>query len=508
MLATNKIIEYIDMYGDSIQLGGQFLRRAFIQNIQLVGALSTFAKGVNPDAVLAMVDYTSEQSGREGLLFSTSAVYFYGVGLPNKSVEYAMLRYADIVEAKSITDKISDFSNVMQIDIKNLPYDYYQIDSNLLRKKPLSELLNRIRDLQTEYDFEPDSSASIDNVRNYLTQKDIYFKDLYYFLENEPKVKTGNLKMFATDGFGLTPLHYCIAMKRFDIAEKILKESMKTNGDIYLKKQPFGVYSYGMCYMMANSFTSVDKGSGSEFFWLLNHYFDEIIELNKKLKIEQAKENIAAIAKGTWNVIKTVGSELLAQVADNYSNNAGYIADKYEEAASTSKNLYKGEMARQKGEEWRKKSEQISKVSDFARNGISSLMPSNDDEDYYEDGSYEEYSEEADYEESSYYDDSSDVEVIKGSDEVAKELYDKISAYANQCKKRIGALRINVKNGKGQDDVRFSVIDSMMLNHDVIKRRLEAENKHIIAFKGKYFIVDEVTLEENSKLKECAISEG
>ena len=326
-------------------------------------------------------------------------------------------------------------------------------------------------------------------------------------LENEPKVKTGNLKMFATDGFGLTPLHYCIAMKRFDVAEKILKESMKTNGDIYLKKQPFGVYSYGMCYMMANAFTTVDKGSGSEFFWILNHYFDEIIELNKKLKIEQAKENFIAIAKGTFKIFKAIVSEAVAQVADNSSSKEGYIADKYEEAATKSNNLHKRELLKQKSDEHRINSERISKVSDFARNGISSFLPNGSDEESYEDDSYEDYSEEMDYEDNSYYEESSNIVAKKESEEIAKEMYEKISAYADQCKKRVGALRNNTKNGKCQDDVRFYTIDSMMRNYSVIKRRLESEKKNIIKFKGKFFIVDEETLEENLKLKECVVSE-
>ena len=117
-----KRIEFIKMLDSelpSIQLPGQFYTKDRISNNQLYGALTTYARGVNPNSVIGLSDPTDELSGKEGILFSTSAVYFSDADMPNGKHGFVMIMYRDITGAEA-SGKLLNAS--IEISVKNLPF--------------------------------------------------------------------------------------------------------------------------------------------------------------------------------------------------------------------------------------------------------------------------------------------------------------------------------------------------------------------------------------------------
>lgn len=238
-------IEMLDRELPYIQLPGQFFTKDRLSNNQIFGALTTYARGVNPNSIIGIADPTDDISGKEGVLFSTSAVYFSDAELSNGKHGYTMIMYRDITGAQA--DGIL-LNACVEISVKNLPFSSVIIKDMTLNMKPLAAVIEKIVEFKENgFEFESDRKASIDVVKYYLKKQESIMNNIFSrIINNEdiPKEYCG-----CKDGLGLTPLHYCLLLNNERLAVSIAKETAKYYLDIYIDGNPTGLYNY--CFLAA-----------------------------------------------------------------------------------------------------------------------------------------------------------------------------------------------------------------------------------------------------------------
>lgn len=507
MIATNKIIEIINSYSKELESSG-ILSRAIVSNSQLIGAIKSYARGVNPDAIIAMFDNTLSCNGEEGIVLTTSAIYFSVIDVPGMSVKCAMLRYADIINASISTEKKSDFSCVAQIDIKNLPYEYYRVTSKTIKKHPFISILNEIRNLVNQgYEFENDHKASIYNVRNYLYERDVYMKKIYNRLLNGEGLY--DVKCWMIDSMGLTPMHYCIAFNDKDNAYRIMSKTMKRNVDVYLKNQPFGIYNYCMNLAMAGI-----TDDNTPLFAELYRYTDKLKLLEKKRKIASAKETTKKVAKFIWDSLMEAAQEAAMQEENNKSNYVYGKIDEQEERVKKLRNqVNKDPMLYRK---WMQEQERLDRMKKKADDMFGTSDDSYDYEDSYEEEFDDNYEEEFEDETSYDCDDSADdstYEVAEDDysslvtvEEIEQFIVNTIYEHIDNCKMALEDLK-EAYNESKEVDPRFPIINDMMADKDKIGLRLNSnlDDLSLICIKFKYFYVQKSIFDLYPSLKEFEV---
>lgn len=491
MSVSKQLIDIINKYEMELESSG-FLQRAYITNQQLVGAIKTFAKGVNPDAILGMIDNSLNNSGVEGILWSTSAIYFSVVDVPNYSVKHAMLRYEDILQSHISQKKLSDFSSVAQIDIKNLPYEYYRITSLTVRKTPFVAMLNDIADIaMTGESFEADNKPSIENVKNYLHVKDEYMLRLYSCLAAGEKVN--DIRVNITDSMGLTPMHYCITMMDEANANRIIKKTIKYNADMYIKNQPYGIYNYCMDLIMAG-------GERDGLFYRLFLATDEMATLEKKRKITSAKET-------TVQIIKDVGQALW----DNLNEQSEKMQEQRSEYVNKciDQQTENVERARREVEKDPMKYSQLQQAQmklDRMKAKADELLGNGDESDYEE---FSDYSEDENIEDdfveedndNSYEMSEDDYSNLINADMIASKMIEKSKEYFDECCREFASYETDYENDSSNVDPRFPIIKKLMKQSDEIGKRIE-ESDVLLNIKFKYFLVPQRYIDEFPKLKQ------
>ena len=243
-----KRIEFIKMLDSelpSIQLPGQFYTKDRISNNQLYGALTTYARGVNPNSVIGLSDPTDELSGKEGILFSTSAVYFSDADMPNGKHGFVMIMYRDITSAEA-SGKLLNAS--IEISVKNLPFPSVVIKDMTINMESLVSVIEHIiKYVSDDYECESDRSTSLSAVNYFIHKREKIMYKVYSSIKNNETIPKEYCS--CTDGLGLSPLHYCLLLGHEALAVSIAKESAKYYKDIYIDGQPTGLYNY--CFMAA-----------------------------------------------------------------------------------------------------------------------------------------------------------------------------------------------------------------------------------------------------------------
>lgn len=130
-----EFIALMDSILPRIQLEGQFFLRERLSNSQIFGALTTFARGVNPNSVIGMTDSNDSYDGKEGILFSTSAMYCSDAELPNGKHGNVMVLYRDLVNA-SFSGSL--LSARIDIEVKNLPFSSFPIPNTMPKSKRMA----------------------------------------------------------------------------------------------------------------------------------------------------------------------------------------------------------------------------------------------------------------------------------------------------------------------------------------------------------------------------------
>ena len=508
MIATNKIIEIVNSYSKQLESSGLLLR-AFVTNKQLIGAIKTYAKGVNPDSIIAMFDNTLSCNGEEGIVITTSAIYFSVVDVPGISVNCAMLRYVDMVSASISNSKLSDFSSAAQIDIKNLPYEYYRITNRTIKKGPFVSILNEIIDLIAEgYEFENDRVASIANVRNYLNERDSYMRTIYCKISNGEKLY--DVKSWVTDSMGLTPMHYCIAMNETRNAYRILSKTMKKVSDIYLKNQPFGIYNYCMSLAMTGI-----TGEKITLFAELFRYTDEMQVLERKRKIAKTKETTKEVARFLWDSLMEAAQN---SAIEQDNQKADYVYSRIEQQEERVQELRnRVDKDPMLYGEWMKAQKKLDRMREKA----DEMFGGPDDdygENYYSDDLTEEYfDEETDacerYEDEVYEVDSSyeiaedDYSSLVTSEAIEQRMCQLINSHIDNCNSSLNELNKAYNNQSKDVDPRFPIIKELMSNSSRIGERLNEtpEELSFICIKLKYFLVQKSFLERYPSLKEYEV---
>lgn len=499
MIATSKIIEIINSYSKQLESSGLLLR-AFVSNKQLIGAIKTYAKGVNPNSIIAVFDNTLSCNGEEGIIFTTSAMYFSVVDVPGISVKCAMLRYMDIVNALISSSKMSDYSSVAQIDIKNLPYEYYRITSRTIKKTPFVAVINGIVNLAKEgYDFESDRTVSLINVRNYLNDRDSYMRAVFNRINNGEKLY--DTKCWVTDSMGLTPMHYCIAMNDTRNAYRIVSKTMKMVSDVYLKNQPFGIYNYCMGIAMTG-ITSENTALFAELF----RYTDDMQALEKKRKIAYSKEKTKEVAKFLWDSL-TEAAQNAAIEQENQKADYVYSRikqqEKREEQARKSSNYA----------EWLKEHEKLDRMkqkADEMFNAPEEKYDEYDDSEEFEEcfGESDDYSD-AYEEESSYEIAEDDDSSLVTSEEIEQRMSQLIYNHIDVCNEKLAELETAYHNSSSDVDPRYPIVKELIANGSKIGERLNAsaDELSLICVKFKYFYVQKSFIERYPLLKDFEVKE-
>lgn len=503
MIATNRIIEIVNSHSKQLESSGLLLR-AFISNKQLIGAIRTFAKGVNPDSIIAMFDNTLSCNGEEGIVFTTSAIYFSVVDVPGMSVKCAMLRYIDMENAAISNGKLSDFSSVAQINIKNLPYDYYRITNRTIKKGPFVSILNEIIDLIVKgYEFETDRAVSIANVRNYLSERDSYMRTIYDKISNEEKLY--DVKTWVTDSMGLTPLHYCIALNNTKNAYRIVSKTMKKVSDLYLKNQPFGIYNYCMSLAM----TGINDDNIALFAELFR-YTDEMQILERKRKIAKAKETTKEVAQFVWDSLMEAAQNAAIEQENQKADYVNSRIDQQEERVQKlRKQVEKDPM---KYGEWMKAQNKLDSMRKKADEMFCAPDDEYDENEYSTDEMDECFDEEDDACE--FYEEASDYEIAEDdysslvtSEEIEQHMSQLIYSHIDKCNSSLDNLDKAYKNENKDVDPRYPIIKEMMRNGHKIGERLYGEHEELsfLCIKLKYFWVQKSFLERYPLLKEYEV---
>lgn len=507
MIATSKIIEIVNSYSKQLESSGLLLR-AYVSNKQLIGAIKTYAKGVNPDSIVAMFDNTLSSSGEEGIVFTTSAIYFSVVDVPDISVKCAMLRYVDMVSASISNSKLSDFSSVAQISIRNLPYEYYQITNRTIKKGPFVSILNEIINLNAEgYEFENDRAVSIVNIRNYLNERDCYMKNIYSKISKGEKLY--EIKGWMTDSAGLTSMHYCIAMNDTKNAYRILSKTMKKVSDLYLKNQPFGIYNYCMNLAMAG-ITDEKITLFAELF----RYTDEMQVLEKKRKIAKTKETTKEVAKYLWDSLMESAQNAAIEQENQKADYVYSRIDQQEERVQELRNRV-DEDPMLYGE-WMKAQNKLDKMREQADQMYGCPDDDYDEAGYsdeYIDEEVEEYFEE-DTDSCEVYEDDSDYEIAEDdysslveSENIEQHMSQLIHNHIDDCIISVDELNEAYNNHSKDVDPRFPIIKELMSDSSKIGERLNgtSEELSLICIKLKYFFVQKYFLELYPSLKEYEV---
>lgn len=277
---TKQTIDFIEMLDNklpAIQLPGQFFTRERISNNQLFGALTTYARGVNPNAVIGLTDPTDDFSGKEGVLFSTSAIYFSDADLSNGKHGNTMIMYRDI---KDVVFSGALLNAALELKVRNLPFDSITIRDMTLNMQPFVDVIKCIIELVNDgYEFESDRKESIVSIRYYMKKREHIMASVYRSILSNTEFPKEYCSCM--DGLGLTPLHYCLLLRNEDMALSIAKESLKFFKDIYLDQQPTSLYNY--CFLAAyrdlrDAFVSIYECSTA---------MKPIMEQRKKQEIKQ-----------------------------------------------------------------------------------------------------------------------------------------------------------------------------------------------------------------------------
>lgn len=495
---TLKLIELIEQYGPKINPGGHFLLREYISNYQLLGAVTTYAKGVNPDAIIGMVDDTISRDGKEGIVFSTLGMYFSTVNVQSGAIRNAMIRYQDIAGASVINKKLSDLSGTMRMSILNLPYEYYDVNSLTVAKTPFVEFINSVITLwnQDQAEFESDRKPSDTVVKNYLYKRDIYFQKIYESFSN--KKIPSKIRVDITDAFGFTPMHYCIAMAFFNGSYGFFNKTIKANKDVYIEKQPFGPYNY--CMDLAIKDSTDSEKDYSELFSQFSEYKSDISDLVKQRNKLLRKEALLELGKKAVDM--TV--EGVRQYADKYQEAQFKQLNDMEESLEE---RYQKELNSKDIGSYHRSQAILDKKREIERRRnelIERTTPSPSDSDYYED----EYSPEDDSSYDSSYEDIDDsfydegMESVSGSDEITATINTLIKEYFDECVEHSKLFKDN--DDAKNIDPRASVVYDMMTDEEALKERLFADhdNRVIIEIKYKYFMIPREWLKKYPNLEQ------
>ena len=500
MNATEKIIEIITSYSKELESSG-LLSRALVSNQQLIGAIKSFAKGVNPDAIIAMFDNTPSCNGEEGIVFTTSAIYFSVVDVSGMSIKCAMLRYVDIVSASISSDKLSDFLNVVQINIKNLPYDYYKVTSWVIKKTPFVSLINEIHQLaDAGYVYESDHIGSMINIRNYLCERDDYMKTVYTKICNGENLS--GVRGWVTDSIGLTAMHYCIAMNDIKNARRIISKTMKNNAQVYLINQPFGIYNYCMTLAMAG--LEEEKIS---LFGELFMYTDEMKKLEKKRKYASAKETIKEVAQFMWDsLVKTVqnNAERAIACADSEIEQQEKYVQNLEEKADDLMSRERLRKEQERLDQMKNRADEIRFKNDRIAGMENQSKYSTDYDETFEEtgeaveGRYENFNDESEYKIAE--DDYSSLVTVEEIEERMKRL---VLDHIDECERALEQLKNAYNHGDQDIDPRFPIINELMSKQGTIGDRLNADANALclLHIKFKYFFVQKTFLERFPSLK-------
>lgn len=240
-----KFIKLLDEELPCIQLSGEFFTKDRLSNNQLFGALTSYAKGVNPNSVIGMSNANELYDGKGGILFSTSSIYFSNVIFPNKQVGHFMVRYCDILGVETDGDFLNE---KIRINLKNLPFNYLEYKGMTIIMPEFERVLNLIIEfIHKGYECMPDRLISIAVVNFYMNKRNEIMRNVYDSITLNRIIDKKYLSCM--DGLGLTPLHYCLILGNEDMALKIVDETLKFYRDIYLDVQPFGLYNF--CYLAA-----------------------------------------------------------------------------------------------------------------------------------------------------------------------------------------------------------------------------------------------------------------
>ena len=113
---------------------------------KLDNAINTYASNVDPNQVMALLDTTLTQNGKEGILFTTTGLYS-----KDTLSEKITVDYKDIIDIfvgscnEKGKDISKDYNRKLKITKKN--GDICYIDNKSLNKSPLKEMLNEIVEL-------------------------------------------------------------------------------------------------------------------------------------------------------------------------------------------------------------------------------------------------------------------------------------------------------------------------------------------------------------------------
>ena len=228
--STENFIKMLDDELPSIQLPGQFHTKDRISNNQIYGALTTYARGVNPNSVIGLADPSDDFSGKEGVLFSTSAIYFSDADLPNGKHGNVMILYRDITAASASGSLLN---SCIKIEVKNLPFQSITLKDMTLNMDPFVLVIEHIIEFFRDgYEAESDKKASLTAIQFYMTKRESIMQTVYTnIIDNVAFPKEYCSCM---DGLGLTPLHYCLLLGHEPMAISVAKETAKYYKDILL----------------------------------------------------------------------------------------------------------------------------------------------------------------------------------------------------------------------------------------------------------------------------------
>ncbi len=163
---NKKLLEVMHTYVPKISICSWVGDEIPHQKLQV--AIDTYAQGVDPAQVLAMIDTTVTGSCKEGILFTTSAMYvslFLSTSVSCKYQEIASTKVSGAYKINSLTHSMSevkDCKRKLHIQCKN--DDEVIIEDETLNKTPFEKLISEIILLQETYEFNDDKYIIIQDV--------------------------------------------------------------------------------------------------------------------------------------------------------------------------------------------------------------------------------------------------------------------------------------------------------------------------------------------------------
>lgn len=254
-------ISELDTLLPKIQLEGQFFLRERLSNNQIYGALTTYARGVNPNSIIGMTCSNELYDGTEGILFTTSALYCSDVEFPNGKHGNIMILYRDLVSATASGSFLVNAN--INIEVKNLPFTSFQIKDMTIEMKALESVIDYIVSFMSSgFECDNDRKPSYANIIFYTKKKEKCMREVFNSIANGVQIQKRYCSCM--DGLGLTALHYCLFLGNEYLAIDIAPETLKFYSDMYLNGQPFGFFNY--CYIAAykeqrKAFKTIYEGS-------------------------------------------------------------------------------------------------------------------------------------------------------------------------------------------------------------------------------------------------------